>query len=119
MLSSKRFSLDIKIDEDLPCYRFDLKVEITKVSPVKKELILDLFIVEEMRSIVTLDSERLLEVIEHPSGKVSASAHVGNEFEIENTRLACYQELVVIYDLKRFKIFDLSLERVTFTRTFQ
>lgn len=73
MLSSKRYSLDVKIEQELPSYRFDLKVEITKVSSVKKELILDLFIVEEMRSIVTLDSERLLEVIEHPSGKIIAS----------------------------------------------
>lgn len=118
MLSSKRFSLDVKIDQDLPCYRFDLKVEITKVSPIKKELILDLFLVEEMRSIVTLDSERLLEVIEHPSGKITASAQIGIEFEIEHLRLAHYQELVIIYDLKRIKIFDLSLERITVTKTF-
>jgi hypothetical protein len=75
-------------------------------------------IIEEIRCIVFIDSERFLQKIEHPSSKVVTKIAVGNEFDLDSLSLTKYQEFVIVYDLKRLKIFDLSLDRFSCTKLF-
>jgi hypothetical protein len=58
-------------------YRFEPKIELTKVSPVKKELILDMVVIEEIKCIIFVDSERFLQKVEHPTGKITTKVSIG------------------------------------------
>ncbi len=118
MLQSNRFHFDFDLQAEASIYRFELRVELTKVSPVKKELILDMVIVEEMKCIVLVDSERFLIKIEHPTGKTSSKIGIGSDFDLDTLNLSRYQEFVLVYDIRKLKIYDLSLDRISMTRQF-
>lgn len=77
-----------------------------------------MIIIEELKCIMFVDSERMLVKVEHPTGKVTTKLSVGSEFDLKSISLARYQEFVLVYDINKLKIFDVSLDRFIYVKQF-
>ena len=117
MFSSKRYSIDFEIPKRMKVMRFPLKIEITKVSPIAKALIIDYLVIEELRCFLFFHANKSMAKVEHPTGKLLKRIDLP-QFNSMTTKIERYQEMILIYDLENYSIYDLCLTRLIFGGSF-